>query len=506
MTHRRAPILSALACVLVGAAAAVLSASAPALASTTNQIGGGGGTSAQTNCPSGTWAVGFEITRNNTPNFYDSNAVTNYTRGVQLDCSDGSSSAYVGGALPAPQGHTTATAPSSCASGDAVVGVYGRSGAIVDGFGAECATTATSNPYAASYVGRPVNNPEGVGGPSGPYDCAGTRITGVQITYTSYLNEDTISSVIGVCGTNAITLTTPSSGTYAGSGTLTVSTTEGAFAPASIVSDSTSICTVSGLTVTYISTGTCELSASAPGATSVVNNITVNQADTTTTLSSSSTNTSVNQPVTFTATVAPIAPATATPTGTVSFYIDGAAAAAATTGLANGVATYTTSFGGGSHSVVAVYNGDMLYNSSTSTPATPVTVGCTQIISGTHAGLTVTAGTTTCLVNATITGGITVARGGTLDIENSTVNGSITASHPAGVRICGSTTGSITVSAASGYVRIGDPANNCTPNTINGGLTAANNTGGGTISGNTITGSWSIAGNTPAFTVAGNHH
>jgi hypothetical protein len=73
------------------------------------------------------------------------------------------------------------------------------------------------------------------------------------------------------------------------------------------------------------------------------------------------------------------------------------------------------------------------------------------------------------------------------------------------VRICGSTTSGISVSGATGYIRIGDPANNCAPNTINGGLTAVNNTGG-TISGNTITSSWTIANNTPAFTVTSNHH
>jgi hypothetical protein len=132
-------------------------------------------------------------------------------------------------------------------------------------------------------------------------------------------------------------------------------------------------------------------------------------------------------------------------------------------------------------------------------------IACDQVITGTRASLTVTSGTT-CLRNATITGGISVARGATLDIENSTVQGSISANHPAGLRICGSTTGGISVSGATGYVSIGDPASNCAPNTINGGLTAANNTGGGTIAGNTITGSWTVTNNTPAFTVTGNHH
>jgi hypothetical protein len=91
-------------------------------------------------------------------------------------------------------------------------------------------------------------------------------------------------------------------------------------------------------------------------------------------------------------------------------------------------------------------------------------------------------------------------------VENTTVNGSISANHPAAVRICASTTGAIGISGATGYVLVGDPANNCPPNTINGAFTAANNTGGGTISGNKITGSWLITNNTPAFTATGNHH
>jgi hypothetical protein len=131
--------------------------------------------------------------------------------------------------------------------------------------------------------------------------------------------------------------------------------------------------------------------------------------------------------------------------------------------------------------------------------------GCDTIVTGTHAGLAVTAGTT-CVANAQINGGISVGRSASLYIQNSTVNGSISAGSPGTVQVCGSTTGSIAVSGASGTVLIGDPANNCAANTINGGLTAAGNHGGGTISGNTITGSWTITNNTPPFIVSGNHH
>ena len=132
------------------------------------------------------------------------------------------------------------------------------------------------------------------------------------------------------------------------------------------------------------------------------------------------------------------------------------------------------------------------------------TPGCTMI-TGTHGSLTITSGSV-CLNNATINGGISVGKGATLFIEHSTVNGSISANAPAGLQICRSTTGSISVSGATGLVRIGDPANNCGANTINGGLTAANNKAGLIIVNNKITGSLTTAGNTGTpITISGNH-
>jgi autotransporter-associated beta strand protein len=92
---------------------------------------------------------------------------------------------------------------------------------------------------------------------------------------------------------------------------------------------------------------------------------------TTTTVVTSSANPSVfGQPITFTATVTPMAPATGTPTGLVTFE-DGTVMLG--TGiLVNGVATFTTttplSLGG--HSITAVYGGDNTFATSTSTPLT----------------------------------------------------------------------------------------------------------------------------------------
>lgn len=74
------------------------------------------------------------------------------------------------------------------------------------------------------------------------------------------------------------------------------------------------------------------------------------------------------------------------------------------------------------------------------------------------------------------------------------------------MRICGSTTGSIAVSGTTGFVAIGNPADDCAPNVVNGAVTATGNVGGGAINGNTISGGWTITDNSPAFSQVGNHH
>jgi len=99
------------------------------------------------------------------------------------------------------------------------------------------------------------------------------------------------------------------------------------------------------------------------GSTSGVLNQVVNQASTTTGLTSSLNPSSYGQAVTFTATVT--GQYGGTPTGTVSFY-DGTTLLGTGT-LNNGVATYTTSaLSAGSHSITAVYGGDTNFVGSTS--------------------------------------------------------------------------------------------------------------------------------------------
>jgi autotransporter-associated beta strand protein len=72
------------------------------------------------------------------------------------------------------------------------------------------------------------------------------------------------------------------------------------------------------------------------------------------------------QPISFTAMVSPMAPATGTPTGSVTF-MDGTTPLGMST-VVNGVAVFTTTatLSVGEHSITAVYNGDATFGSSTS--------------------------------------------------------------------------------------------------------------------------------------------
>ena len=110
-------------------------------------------------------------------------------------------------------------------------------------------------------------------------------------------------------------------------------------------------------------------SASFAPSTSPTLTQTVAAAATTTTLVSSANPSAPGAVVSFTATVAPVPPATGSPTGTVTFTVDGVPQAPVA--LVGGQATLTTSLlGGGSHTVSAHYNGSASFAPSTSNTLT----------------------------------------------------------------------------------------------------------------------------------------
>ena len=94
--------------------------------------------------------------------------------------------------------------------------------------------------------------------------------------------------------------------------------------------------------------------------------VVVGQAATTTTVSAGPSPSTYGQPVTISATVAPNAPGSGTPTGALEFYVDGNDLGA---GQPNGGGTYTfttSALAIGNHSITASYQGDTNFAASTS--------------------------------------------------------------------------------------------------------------------------------------------
>jgi uncharacterized repeat protein (TIGR01451 family) len=223
---------------------------------------------------------------------------------------------------------------------------------------------------------------------------------------------------------------------------------------------------------------------------------------TVTTIKVSSSNPGFGQPVTFTATVKPSGAngSGVEPTGTVSFYLNGSSTPIAVVPLsAKGKASFsTTGLGAGMETVTAAYSGDANFLPSSSSIGATTTVTCTRTITGTHAALVLAHGST-CVLDATITGSIIVRSGAALDLENSTVQGSVSAtSGTTGFRMCGSSASSVTVENSTGFVVIGDPADGCATNVLNGSLTLIDNSGGVQAIGNFVAGAVTAINNTGA--------
>ena len=107
--------------------------------------------------------------------------------------------------------------------------------------------------------------------------------------------------------------------------------------------------------------------------------------------------------VTFTATVTPSG-GSGTPTGTVTFK-DGSATLGTPT-LSGGIATFTTSLSGGSHSITAAYGGDSSFSGSTSSTL-PYTVNAAGTTTGLSANPTSLLYGQSTTLTATVTSGAT---------------------------------------------------------------------------------------------------
>ncbi|WP_190146294.1 Ig-like domain-containing protein, partial [Streptomyces glebosus] len=262
-------------------------------------------------------------------------------------------------------------------------------------------------------------------------------LTPTTTTVTSFPDP----SVFGqpVTFTATVAPVPPGSGIPTGTVTFVISGTGGGTLTAPLVGGTASVTTSSlgvgphTVTATYSGSGSFAPSSG-------TDTQTVNKASTTTTVISAPDPSAVGQPVTFTATVAPVAPGAGTPTGTVTFFISGGPTLTGT--LSGGTASVSTSaLAAGTHTVTAIYSGDANFNSSvgtdthtvgqasTTTTVTsspdPSVVGQSVTFTATVAPVAPGAGTPTGTVTFVISGGPTLTgtlSGGTASVTTSALS------------------------------------------------------------------------------------
>jgi hypothetical protein len=205
-------------------------------------------------------------------------------------------------------------------------------------------TTSTSN--AVSQVVSQDSTTTTLGSSANP------SVYGQAVTFTA-----TVAAVAPGAGTPTGTVNFYDNGTLLGSGTLDAN--DHAIYATSVLSVATHPITATYAGDTNFTTST----------TSSTLSQVVNQASTTTTLSSSANPSVWGQSVTFTATVAAVAPGAGTPTGTVNFYDNGTLLGSGTLD-ANDHATYATSvLSVATHPITATYAGDTNFTTSTTSSA-----------------------------------------------------------------------------------------------------------------------------------------
>jgi hypothetical protein len=246
-------------------------------------------------------------------------------------------------------------------------------------------------------------------------------------------------------------------------------------------------------------------------------------ASTTSTLTSTPNPSNFGQPANFTGTVT-ASPSSANPAaGSLTFYrctspsnlATGSPASACTSSVALGAAQAldasgqatlsTSSLPAGSWPIYSVYTPtDVTSFSGSSSSTITQTVGFTQpcITAPVNGGYTVSSGQSICLSGSgRVNGGVTVQPGGSLYLSGGTVNGGLNANHSGAITICGaSINGGATITAASGFVMLGDGGDDgspaCAANSINGGVSITNGTGSFEVGANSISGGATFSGNT----------
>jgi MYXO-CTERM domain-containing protein len=206
----------------------------------------------------------------------------------------------------------------------------------------------------------------------------------------------------------SITLTATVTSMAGGTPTGTVTFTEGRTTLGTVTLDNTG---AAALPIATLAVGTHSITAvysgdsSYGGSTSTTLSQVVNQAATTSTVSSSTNPSLAGAGVTFTAIVAPVAPGGGIATGTVTFF-DGTTTLGTAALRLGGTAAFTTStLAPGTHAITVSYGGSADYTGSTSSVLT-------QTVTATAATITVTADVNPSAYGAPVTFTVTVGGSG----------------------------------------------------------------------------------------------
>jgi uncharacterized repeat protein (TIGR03803 family) len=220
--------------------------------------------------------------------------------------------------------------------------------------------TATAPAEAAGTVDVTVTNPSGTS-PTSSAD----QFTYVKQNTTTALVSSLNPSVYGQSATATATVAPVAQGAGTPTGTVTFSVDGKPQAPVSLVAGQAT------LNLAALGSGSHTIIASYSGDTNFKTSISgtlaqqINSSGTATALASSVNPSLFGQPVTITATVAPVAPGAGTPTGTITFTVDGKPQAPVT--LTAGQATLALgALAAGSHTISASYSGDTNFKTSIS--------------------------------------------------------------------------------------------------------------------------------------------
>jgi len=243
--------------------------------------------------------------------------------------------------------------------------------------------------------------------------------------------------------------------------------------------------TTSALAVgTHHMTAVYDGDTSFTGSTSAVVDQVVTRAPTITSIVSAPDPSDLGQTVTFTATVAQAPPSVSPPTppsGLVTFIIDGTSVAAKPLdGALPGHTTFLTAgLTPGHHTVKASYAGDANFLPSSGTGPDQV-VTCTNNLTGNTGTLVLGAGSW-CLDHVSSSGSVTIQPGAAVSLSATSVQTGITSTGASILQLCSVRVvqGPLTVQGSTGFVLVGDPADDhCGGNSIGGPATFNGNTGG----------------------------